>query len=125
MYKVPHWQGLATGHMYAYTVVDGPLQCDEVVKGSLWGEALTVHLGVIGTTQSLLTTQGCNKSVPETGHKEWVTIREHTFGHAMVGYNCCNEQLCNALCCGSALAWHKVSILCQATYKVTEGIIAL
>ena len=28
--------------MYAYMVAYGTLQCDEVVEGSLWGEALTI-----------------------------------------------------------------------------------
>ena len=28
--------------MYAYMVAYGPLQCDEVVQGSLWREALTL-----------------------------------------------------------------------------------
>ena len=84
-----------------------------------------ICLRVISTAQLLLTSQGCNKSTPEAGHKVWVTIREHTFEHAMMGHNCCNEQFCKVLCHGSAFAWQKVSILCQTTYKGTNGIIAL
>lgn len=63
--------------------------------------------------------------MPEAGHKAWVTIREQTFRHAMAGQDCCNEQLHNVLCFGSAFALHEVSKLCQITYKCTNGIIAL
>ena len=96
-----------------------------LLDASVHKVCLPIHLRVIDTDQSLLTTQGCNESTPEAGHKAWVTIREHTFGHAMAGHDCCNEQSCIVLHHGSAFTWHKVSILCQVTYKGKSDIIAL